>query len=119
MLHSLATRDGCLHRVAARFQRASDGGFLPPVGVMYHSFPKRSKDAALLATRDGCLHRVAARFQRASDGGFLPPVGVMYHSFPRRSKDAAFTGNQRWLPSPCGGMLPAASSKILISYETC
>jgi len=31
MLHSLATRDGCLHSVAARFQRASERGILPPV----------------------------------------------------------------------------------------
>ena len=33
MLLSLATRDGCLHNVVARFQRASDGGFQPPVGM--------------------------------------------------------------------------------------
>jgi hypothetical protein len=33
-------QDGCLHNVVARFQRASECGILPPVGVSLSLFPQ-------------------------------------------------------------------------------
>jgi len=49
-----ANQDGCLHDVAARFQRASDGGFQPPVGRGSQGVPRREARSENSVSKISC-----------------------------------------------------------------